>query len=101
MLDTTKKNKRKRDYKTIKAMRKSHCERCGRLANIEPHHVFTVGSGGMDIAENLIQLCTECHIAAHSGGIARDELLDIIATREGTNADEVYRDNRRAMGWTV
>lgn len=49
MLDMVR-SKRKRDYKTIKAMRKPYCERCGRAASIEPHHVFTVGSGGKDIS---------------------------------------------------
>lgn len=100
MLDMVR-SKRKRDYKTIKAMRKPYCERCGRAASIEPHHVFTVGSGGKDIAENLVQLCTDCHIAAHAGGIEREELLGIIAEREGVDADEAYRRNRRAMGWNV
>ena len=60
------KHKRVKDRKMIKAMRKDYCERCGAYADIEPHHVFTVGSGGGDIAMNLVQLCTSCHIGAHS-----------------------------------
>ena len=95
------KHKRVKDRKTIQACRKPYCERCRRATAIEPHHVFTVGSGGGDVPINLIQLCTDCHIAAHAGGVERDELLALIADREGVTADEVYRSNRRAMGWDV
>lgn len=95
------KNKRKRDRKTIAACRKTYCERCHRAANIEPHHMFSVGAGGCDIQENLIQLCTQCHIDTHAGHIERSELLTIVAEREGMTADELYRVNRRAMGWDV
>ena len=94
-------HKRKRDRKTIAACRKPYCERCRRAANIEPHHMFSVGSGGCDIKENLIQLCTQCHIDTHAGNIEREELLAIVAKREGVTADELYRANRRAMGWDV
>lgn len=95
------KHKRIKDRKAIKAARKNFCERCGCYAGIEPHHIFTVGSGGGDVSYNLVQLCTCCHIGAHSGNIQRDELLAIVAEREGMSADEVYRLNRRAMGWDV
>lgn len=95
------KHKRVKDRKMIKAMRKNYCERCGAYADIEPHHVFTVGSGGGDIAMNLIQLCTSCHIGAHDGSIKRDELLAIVARREGVAYEDAYRVNRRAMGYMV
>lgn len=95
------KHKRVKDRKMIKAMRKDYCERCGAYANIEPHHVFTVGSGGGDIAMNLVQLCTSCHIGAHDGSIKRDELLAIVARREGVTYEDAYRVNRRAMGYMV
>lgn len=95
------KHKRVKDRKMIKAMRKNYCERCGAYADIEPHHVFTVGSGGGDIAMNLVQLCTSCHIGAHDGSIKRDELLAIVARREGVAYEDVYRVNRRAMGYMV
>lgn len=93
------KHKRIKDRKMIKAMRKDYCERCGAYANIEPHHVFSVGSGGCDIAVNLVQLCTNCHIGAHDGHIEQDELLAIVAEREGMTFDEAYRANRIAMGY--
>ena len=95
------KHKRVKNRKMIKAMRKNYCERCGAYADIEPHHVFTVGSGGGDIAMNLVQLCTSCHIGAHDGSIKRDELLAIVARREGVAYEDAYRVNRRAMGYMV
>ncbi len=95
------KHKRIKSRKTIQAVRKSYCEYCGRQATGEPHHIFTVGSGGGDVKYNLIQLCTCCHVAVHAGNIQRDDLLTIVAEREGLSVDEVYRLNRRAMGWDV
>ena len=60
------KHKRIIDKKMIKAIRTNHCEYCGRLCNIEPHHVFSRSSGGGDIRENLIQLCSQCHVNTHA-----------------------------------
>lgn len=96
------KHRRIKDRKVISACRKEYCEVCGRRANIEPHHIFTVGSGGGDIRENLIQLCTTCHIDAHSGnGESKDALLRVVAWRERKSMDEVYTINRQAMGYDV
>lgn len=95
------KHKRIKDKKVIAACRKNYCEVCGRQANIEPHHIFTVGSGGCDIKENLIQLCTDCHIRAHTEGVNKMALLMVIAHREDTTADALYIANRRSMGWNV
>lgn len=91
----------KRDEKAIQAARKSYCEYCGRCAEGEPHHIFTRGAGGRDIKENLIELCFDCHRAAHDGHIRRDALLGLVAKREGKTYDEIYAINRRAMGWPV
>lgn len=93
--------KRKRDYKTINACRLPFCELCGGPADIEPHHIFTRGAGGRDIQENLIQLCTRCHIMFHNGDIPRDVLLGIVADREHHTVDYIYAFNRRAMGYNV
>lgn len=93
------KHKRIIERKMIQRCRKSYCEYCGKPSNIEPHHVFTVGSGGGDIKENLIQLCTMHHIQAHGGEIRKEELIEIIAKREGMTAEEVYKANRIAKGY--
>lgn len=93
------KHKRITDRKMIQKCRKSYCEYGGEPASIEPHHVFTVGAGGGDIKENLVQLCTKHHIQAHSGEISKEELLGIIARREGMTVDEVSRVNRIAKGY--
>lgn len=92
---------KKRNNKMIQAMRKPYCEYCGRVAYGEPHHIFTRGAGGQDIPENLIQLCGECHVEVHAGHIDRDKLLELVAVRQGLDYDEVYRINRRAMGYNV
>lgn len=95
------KHKRIKNKKVIKEIRSNRCELCGAYTTIEPHHVNTVGSGGGDIKENLIQLCTTHHIAAHDGTLSKAELIELIAQREGLSINEVYVINRRAMGYDV
>jgi len=80
------KHKRITSKKTIQEVRKTYCEICG----------------GGDIKENLIQLCTQCHINTHSGQYpTKDDCLHKVAEREGITYDEVYAINRRAMGYDV
>lgn len=96
------KHKRIIDKKMIKTIRTNHCEYCGRLCNIEPHHVFSRGSGGGDIRENLIQLCSQCHVNTHAGNMPSKEIcLKIIAKREHTDAETIYVINRKAMGYDI
>ncbi|WP_295272188.1 HNH endonuclease signature motif containing protein [Veillonella sp.] len=95
------KHKRIKNKKLIDEMRKPFCELCRKRTNIEPHHVNTVGSGGGDIPINLIQLCSECHIKAHSGLIKKETCEHMIAMREGISYEEVHRLNRKAMGYDV
>lgn len=95
------KHKRVVDKKAIEKVRKNYCEVCGCPAYAQPHHINTVGSGGGDIVENLIQLCADCHIGAHDGRISKKELMRIVGEREGISPTEVFRINRRAMGYEV
>lgn len=95
------KHKRIRNRKVIQEIRKQICERCGMRSYGEPHHIYTVGSGGGDIKENLIQLCADCHIAAHARYVGKDELIDIVAEREGMTSDAIVKANRKAMGYEV
>jgi len=97
------KHKRIKDKKVIKECRLDHCEKCNHPAYAEPHHIYTVGSGGGDIRENLIQLsCSNaCHTKAHSGEISKNELLLIVAKRESKTVEEIKKINRRAMGYDV
>ena len=96
------KHKRITSKKTIQEVRKPYCEICGQRTNIEPHHINTRGSGGGDIKENLIQLCTQCHINTHSGQYpTKDDCLNKVAEREGITYDEAYAINRIAMGYDV
>lgn len=92
------KHKRITDRKMIAMMRKPYCEYCRGRATGEPHHVFTRGSGGGDIRENLVQLCGSCHTLAHDGGIHQMALVALIARREGKTKDEIVRINRLAQG---
>ena len=95
------KHKRIINRKMIQACRKNRCEYCGTVTNIEPHHINTRGSGGGDIKENLIQLCTQCHINAHSGVLNKEECMEVVAVREGLSVDAVYKINRKAMGYDI
>ena len=77
----------------IDEIRKEYCEYCGLPAPIEGyqhiHHIHHRGSGGKDIAENLMQLCPECHAKAHAGEIKLWEQIVIVANREGKTPEEI------------
>ena len=86
------KRKRVRDRATCKSVRKPYCEVCGEKAYGGCHHVISVGSGGGDLVENLIQLCKNCHInKAHGGHYSKDFLFEIIAKREGKTLEEIKK----------
>lgn len=83
------------DPAAIKAVKKSYCERDMARAFGEPHYIRTVGSGGPDVKENLIQLCWHCHVEAQDYRINPAELIEIVARREGKPIAEIYM----AIGW--
>jgi hypothetical protein len=69
------------------------CEWCERRVPVDPAHVFAVGSGGggrLDVRINLVALCRICHTNAHNGaGPTFEQLLDIVAKREGIQAQDI------------
>ncbi len=71
------------------------CELCSARSRgrLEPHHVTSRGHGGgwrMDIPENLVALCHECHSLRGDDPDWLDRFLQIIARREGfLNGSEV------------
>ena len=77
------KNIRIKDTKLIKAMKDvGWCEYCGKsIEQLETHHIKSKGSGGNDVRDNLIALCTTCHRTVHDGNISRDELKRIVRER--------------------
>jgi hypothetical protein len=91
------KMKRTTNLLAIKEVRTTTCEFCGEPAYGEPHHIRTRGAGGPDIKENLIQLCGRCHVEAQEHKIKPHELIQIVAQRENTTPEQVYR----AIGWPV
>ncbi|MGG1878822.1 hypothetical protein ABDI30_14780 [Paenibacillus cisolokensis] len=64
-------------------------ERCSHPAEGEPHHIRTRGAGGDDRRENLIHLCGWHHRLFHDGNLDRNELIAIVAKREGLTPEEV------------
>jgi len=79
----------------IEGCRKPYCERCGKKASGQPHHIRPRSLGGSDIKENLIQLCFDCHRQAHDGKILYTELALIAARREGLSLEEICEK----IGW--
>lgn len=73
------------------------CEHCGCYARrMEAHHLTCRGFGGgqrMDVPWNLIALCNHldnnCHDRAQRRIIPQEDILEIVATREGTTAETV------------
>lgn len=85
------------DDAVLQAFRESgRCEYCLRATpgGCHPHHWYARGFGGgsrLDIRINLIALCWHCHRLVHDGHVPREELLEIIAKREGLEPEEVER----------
>jgi 5-methylcytosine-specific restriction endonuclease McrA len=41
------------------------CQVCGRMQNLQVHHLEFRGQSGNDEEQNLITLCAECHKQVH------------------------------------
>lgn len=82
---------------TIKKHKREYCELCGKKAAGEPHHIRPRSLGGSDIPENLVQLCFDCHRAAHDGKLSYTKLVPIVAGREGLSVEDVCL----RIGWPV
>ena len=89
---------------------KTVCEWCRKTyrSGLDPHHIFSRGAGRVDIRENLLALCRECHLFANAGGEpTKDQLLEVAAKREKMTPDKivskVYRMRRydRCKVWNV
>ena len=52
------------------------CEVCQSKQIVDIHHIYGRGKG-MNIIENLIGLCRECHNDAHINKISKDQLTEI------------------------
>ena len=76
------KNPRIKDKKLINN-KKHNCEYCGKKnCYTNTHHIKSKGSGGDDIEDNLIELCSNCHRRAHDGLISKQELIKIVRRRK-------------------
>ena len=76
------KNIRIRNKKLIND-KKHNCEYCGKKnCYTNTHHIKSKGSGGDDTEDNLIELCSNCHIRAHDGLISKQELIKIAKRRK-------------------
>ncbi len=76
------KNERKKDKKLINK-KKHNCEYCGKKnCYTNTHHIKSKGSGGDDIEDNLIELCSNCHRKVHDGLISKQELIKIVKRRK-------------------
>ena len=72
------KNERKKNKKLIDN-KKHNCEYCGKEnCYTNTHHIKSKGSGGDDTEDNLIELCGDCHLKAHSEVISKEDLYKIV-----------------------
>ena len=53
-----------------------NCEICPKMA-VDIHHIIFKSQGGKDEINNLIALCRDCHIKAHSGELSKIKLKDV------------------------
>ena len=54
------------------------------IGALHVHHIDTKGSGGDDVRENLITLCTLHHEDVHWGRIKKEKLYEWLEKRYGT-----------------
>ena len=67
------KNRRLRlDAKSYRALHRRvlerdgwRCQNCGRMQNLQVHHLEFRSQSGNDEEQNLITLCAECHARMH------------------------------------
>ena len=72
------KNVRVKNKKLIND-KKHNCEYCGKKnCYTNTHHIKSKGSGGDDTEDNLIELCSNCHVKAHGGEISKQELIKTV-----------------------
>jgi hypothetical protein len=87
----------------IKAARKKFCQNCGAYneEGWHVHHIKTKGSGGDDVAENLVTLCPACHTKVHSGELS----IENIITKDLPGVEEVlqifvnFREQEESGKW--
>lgn len=72
------------------------CEMClERVRERDPHHIFSRGTGRLDIKVNLVSVCRvfsggrNCHALIHDGHIKRRQLVDIAARRERVTPESI------------
>ena len=93
------KQTRVKDPAAIEQERKPRCEVCGKPSHGAPHHIVTVGAGGPDIAENLIQLCWDCHYGeVPAGKLSKRRLFEFVARRMKIATEEVIERVEKALG---
>lgn len=64
-----KQRKNLRKYKVKREVLKRDnycCQKCGSIEKLEVHHIHSLFYGGLDITNNCISLCVECHKEAPS-----------------------------------
>ena len=75
------------------------CDWCKKpFLRREPHHLHRRGMGGghrLDISCNIAALCRGCHESAEAGRITREDMLALVAQREGVH----QRDMERALSF--
>ena len=76
--------------KGIAEVKSTSCERCGRPAAGDPHHIRPRGAGGGNNRENQIQLCGDCHRNAQEHKIPQHELVVLVAQREKRAVGQIY-----------
>ncbi len=55
------------DPMAVRECRKRPCEHCGSERVEPPHHFVRTGHLRLDLPENLISLCWDCHRRVHDG----------------------------------
>lgn len=72
-----------------RARARLRCELCRMIRPLDPHHLYTVGSGQIDADWNLCSACRTCHTLAHNDLEAKNAAFRLVAKREKVSVEDI------------
>ena len=84
--------------KVVKRRDKHTCQSCGLTVGLSVHHILPRDEGGVDMPDNLITLCDNCHNEVEDMGL-RDkwQIVDLKRKRKYIKGKLV--ENDKAIDW--
>jgi len=91
--------KAKKDKGTMKSLHAKGglCVICGSR-NVELHHVRFRSQGGSDVPENLVMLCSDCHLMIHA---ENKDVRKLLGQHIAAHRPDIIAHIKKSMGEDV